>query len=155
MNDTRAVIAEADSLERFRRDPDRHRALVAATLAHNFRARAAFASNDMSRALLHLEQADSPVIEAAFEAEAADRNLRAVVLDSLGRDVEARPWYRAIARARPTSWSTLLPHAFVRRSLRASLMICSPPARRSPPPSDSGRTRHPGPDWRWQKPRVD
>jgi len=98
LSDTGAILVQADSLKRMAAALQDRSAVVTRTLEHSLRARAAFAVGDLRGTLDHLEQADWIAVKSGFEGEAADRFLRAVVLDSLGRDQEALAWYRAIAQ---------------------------------------------------------
>ena len=98
LGDTRALIAQTDTLEREASRARGRNATVLATLSHSLRARAAFLAGDHAGTLEHLERAEWLPIESGFEEEAGDRYLRALALDALDRDAEALTWFRTIAQ---------------------------------------------------------
>jgi DNA-binding SARP family transcriptional activator/tetratricopeptide (TPR) repeat protein len=119
LGDTRAVTAQADSLDREASVTSGRATMVVATFASSLRAHAAFAANDAATALRHLDATAWASIESGFEAEAGDRYLRARVLESLGRHEEARAWYRAIAQRATHELVYLAPSR-----LRESMVAC-------------------------------
>lgn len=103
---TEAALAAADSLERLggargdsleARDGGTSRS-AARALAASVRAHVAAARGDSARALALLDQAGWPRVASRFEAEAADRFLRARLLEAAGREEEALAWYGTIAQ---------------------------------------------------------
>ncbi len=98
LGDVRAVVAQADSLEREASRASGRTTAVMTTFSHSLRARAAYAQDDATEALRQLELADWVPIESGFEEEAGDRYLRGLVLQTLGRDAEASTWFRNIAQ---------------------------------------------------------
>ena len=91
-DEARKVAAELDAMTTPSRDGRRTHAL-----AQSIRAWIAAAQGHLVESLAALDAADWESAADVFAAEAADRYLRATVLQSLGRTKEAAGWYSSIA----------------------------------------------------------
>ena len=91
-DEARRIVAQLDALTTPSRDGRRIHAL-----AQSVRAWIAAAQGHLVESLAALDAADWESAADVFAAEAADRYLRATVLQSLGRTKEAAGWYTSIA----------------------------------------------------------
>lgn len=90
--EARRIVAQLDALTTPSRDGRRVHAL-----AQSVRAWIAAAQGHLVESLAALDAADWETAADVFAAEAADRYLRATLLQSLGRTKEAAGWYTSIA----------------------------------------------------------